>query len=155
MYLAGHSAGGVLAVAESLLCNDKKMRAAYNIEDRNYKYNGIILNCGAMHFYENSLPYWGMRNMIFPKGYKRTDKYKFLIFENSGKISTLPKTVLLTNERDELRKMSYHFKRVLDNNNVDNKLFDIGSDGHIGIIFKPYTVENQKVIDSILEYFEI
>ena len=155
MYLAGQSAGGVLAVAESLLCNDKKMRADYKIEDRNYKYKGIILDCGAMHFYENSLAYWGMRNMIFPKGYKRTDKYKFLIFENSDKISTLPKTVLLTNEKDELRKMSYHFKKILDNNNVDNKLFDIGSDGHIGIIFKPYTVENQKVIGSILEYFEI
>ncbi|NLL91166.1 MAG: alpha/beta hydrolase [Ruminococcaceae bacterium] len=155
MYIAGHSAGGVLAVAESLLCDDERMRADYNIEDRDYKYNGIILDCGAMHFYKSSLAYWGMRNMIFPKGYKKTDKYKYLIFDKNNKLSVLPKTVILTNEKDELRKMSYHFKRVLDYNNVDNKLFDIGSDGHIGIIFKPYTVENQKILDNITEYFEL
>jgi len=155
MYLVGHSAGGVLAVAESLLCNDKKMRDDFNIEERDYKYSGIVLDCGAMHFYDKSIAYWGMRNMIFPKGYKKTDKYQYLVFENNCKLSTLPKTILLTNEKDELKKMTYYFKKVLDDNNVDNKLFDIGTDGHMGIIFKPYTDENQKIIDDIQEYFEI
>jgi acetyl esterase/lipase len=155
MYLAGHSAGGVLAVAESLLCNDKQMRADFNIDERNYKYRGIILDCGAMHFYKRNIAYWGMRSMIFPKGYKKMDKYQYLAFNKNHKLSTLPKTVLLTNEKDELNKMTYHFKKVLDDNNVDNKLFDIGADGHMGIIFKIYTDENQRIIDSILDYFEI
>lgn len=154
MYLAGHSAGGVLAIAESLLCLDKKMRDDFNLGERNYTYNGIILDCGAMHFYVNNLAYWGMRNMVFPKGYKKMTKYHYLIFENNRKLSTLPKTVLLTNEKDELRTMTYYFKKVLDDYQVDNKLFDVGTNGHMGIIFKPYTDENQKVLDAIQEFFE-
>ncbi len=154
MYIAGHSAGGVLAIAESLLCLDKKMRDDFNLGERNYTYNGIILDCGAMHFYVNNLAYWGMRNMVFPKGYKKMTKYHYLIFENNRKLSTLPKTVLLTNEKDELRTMTYYFKKVLDDYQVDNKLFDVGTNGHMGIIFKPYTDENQKVLDAIQEFFE-
>ena len=155
MYIAGHSAGGVLAIAESLLCLDKKMREDFNIDERNYTYNGIILDCGAMHFYVNNLAYWGMRNMVFPKGFKKMAKYHYLIFENNRKLSTLPKTVLLTNEKDELRTMTYYFKKVLDDHQVDNKLFNVGTDGHMGIIFKPYTDENQKMLDAIQEFFEI
>lgn len=155
MYIIGHSAGGVLAIAESLLCNDKKMRDDFHIDDRNYTYKGIILDCGLMHFYDNSLAYWGMRNMVFPKNYKKMDKYKYLIFENNSKLSTLSKTVLLTNKKDPLRNMSYYFKRVLDNYDVDNRLFDTGTDGHMGIVFKIYTDENKKIIDDIQEYFEL
>ena len=155
MYIAGHSAGAVLAAAESLLCIDQKMREDFNVTGRNYGYKGIILDCGVMHFYKKSIAYWGMRNMIFPRGYKKMDKYQYLIFENNRKISTLPKTVLVTNKNDELKNMTYHFKKVLDDSKVDNKLFDVGADGHIGIIFKAYTEENQKVLDGIQEFFEI
>ena len=139
MYIIGHSAGGVLAVAEALLCEDEQMRKDYNVEDRKYNYNGIILDCGALHFYERNIAYWGMRNMVFPKGYNKMDKYQYLIFEKNKSISTLPKAVILTNEKDELRKMSYYFKDILDNRNVENLLIDSGSDGHMGIIYTPYS----------------
>jgi len=155
VYLAGHSAGAVLAVAVSLLCDDQKMRENFNIAERNYSYKGIILDCGAMHFYKKSLAYCGMRNMIFPKGYQKMDEYRYLVFENNSKIATLPKTVLITNKNDELKEMTYQFKKVLDDHKVDNKLFDVGEDGHIGIIFKIYTDEHQKVLDGIQEFFEI
>lgn len=155
MYIVGHSAGGVLALAESLLCNDEKMRKDYNIENRNYNYKGIILDCGALHFYDSSIAYWGMRNMVFPKGYNKMDKYQYLIFEKNNSISTLPKTVILTNEKDELRKMSYYFKTILDKNKIDNKLLDIGSDGHMGIIYTPYSDINQNIIDQIDAFYKV
>ena len=155
MYIAGHSAGGVLAIAESLLCTDEKMREAFHIDDRNYAYRGIILDCGLMHFYKNTLAYRGMRNMVFPKGYKRMDKYQYLIFEKHSKLKTLPKTVLFTNKKDTLRKMTYYFKRVLDAHHVDHRLFDAGTDGHMGIIFHTYSDENQRIMDDVQEYFEI
>ena len=155
MYIAGHSAGGVLAVAESLLCHDKQMRDDVDIDERDYKYSGIILDCGVMHFYRKNIAYWGMRNMIFPKGYRKMDQYQYLVFENNRQLSTLPKTVLLTNEKDNLRDMTHYFKRVLDGHQVDHKLFDVGTDGHMGIIYKPYTEENQRIIDDVQEYFGI
>jgi len=155
MYIAGHSAGGVLAVAESLLCHDKQMRDDFDIDERDYKYSGIILDCGVMHFYRKNIAYWGMRNMIFPKGYRKMAQYQYLVFENNRQLSTLPKTVLLTNEKDNLRDMTHYFKRVLDGHQVDHKLFDVGTDGHMGIIYKPYTEENQRIIDDVQEYFGI
>jgi hypothetical protein len=82
------------------------------------------------------------------------DQYQYLIFDKNSQLATLPKTVLLTNEKDTLRKMTYFFKRVLDAHHVDHKLFDVGADGHMGIIFKTYTDENQRIIDDIQEYFE-
>ena len=48
--------------------------------------------------------------------------------------------------------MTYHFKQVLSNYNVENKLIDKGSDGHMGIIFKPYTKENIRIIDEITNF---
>ena len=155
MYIVGHSAGGVLAVTEALLCEDEQMRKDYNVEDRKYNYNGIILDCGALHFYERNIAYWGMRNMVFPKGYNKMDKYQYLIFEENKSISTLPKTVILTNEKDELRKMSYYFKEILDNKNVENLLIDSGSDGHMGIIYTPYSDKNQSIINQIDSYYKV
>jgi len=154
MYIAGHSAGGVLAIAESLLCNDNNMRDDFNIDERYYQYDGIILDCGLMHFYCRNIAYWGMRNMIFPKGYRKMDKYQYLIFENNCKLSTLPKIILLTNRYDGLKRMTHHYKKVLDDSNVDNKLIESETGGHMEIIFKPYTDENQEVMDSIQEFFE-
>lgn len=155
MYIIGHSAGGVLAVAEALLCEDEQMRKDYNVEDRKYNYNGIILDCGALHFYERNIAYWGMRNMVFPKGYNKMDKYQYLIFEKNKSISTLPKAVILTNEKDELGKMSYYFKDILDNRNVENLLIDSGSDGHMGIIYTPYSENNQSIINQIDGYYKV
>lgn len=155
LYIAGHSAGGVLAVAESLLCHDWKMRAAFNIPERDYMFQGIILDCGAMHVYKKSLAYWGMRNMIFPKGYKAMEQYQYLVFENNPAISSLPKTVLITNEKDELRKMTYQFKTVLEKYSVEHKLFNVGAGGHTGILFAPDTDEYQKMLGEIQDYFEI
>ncbi len=33
------------------------MRDDFYLDERNYTYNGIILDCGAMHFYVNNLPF--------------------------------------------------------------------------------------------------
>ena len=53
LYLAGHSSGGVNAVAESLLSISPDMLSDYGFEKRDYMYNGLLLDCGLMHFYKN------------------------------------------------------------------------------------------------------
>ena len=50
--------------------------------------------------------------------------------------------------------MSYYFKDVLDRNMVQTKIIDRGNDGHMGIIFKPYTKENLEIFDEIMDYFK-
>jgi len=154
MYIAGHSSGGVLAVSEALLCVDPAMRADYGIKDRGYSYKGIITDCGLMHFYKSSIAYWGMRKMCFPKGYKNDKRYKYLMFENNAGLSKLPKAALLTNPKDVLRKMTFHFDKVLESQNTVHRLFLYGKDGHTGIIFRPYTEQNMKVLEQVSEYLQ-
>ena len=152
MYIAGHSSAGVLAVTEAMLCNNTDMLRDYNLKERHYNYKGIILDCGLMHFYKRSIAYTGMRNMVFPKNYSKNEKYKYLIFENREEIKNLPKTVLITNKKDALKNMTYWFKKVLEHYGVPHLLIDDGKDGHMGIIYKPYSEDNLKKIEEIKHF---
>lgn len=146
LYIAGHSAGAVLAVAEALICRDEMMRSDYKVvgDDRDIK--GLILDCGAMHFYQRNIAYWGMRNMVFPRKYKNDPRYKYLLFDDNRNISLLPPVSVITNSTDELRKMSYHFKEILEKAGVKCSLYDKGEGGHMGIIFEPYEEKNSEII---------
>ena len=154
LYIAGHSSAGVLAVIEALLCKSKTLLNDYNLDERNYDYKGILLDCGLMNFYKSDLAYWGMRRMIFPKKYKNDRRYRDIIFDKNEELNKLPKTIVLTNSKDELKNMSYYFKAILDTNNVSSKIIDRGNAGHMGIIFKPYTEENLITLDEIVNYFK-
>ena len=152
LYIAGHSSGGVLAFTECMLSSSPEMLTDFGLKERDYKYKGLITDCGLMHFYKSSIAYWGMRKMIFPKGYKNDKRYKYLTAENNEYIKKLPKAALLTNSKDVLKKMTYYFDEVLTKKSVEHKLFEYGKDGHTGIIFKPYTDENQAVLKAVKDY---
>lgn len=154
MYICGHSSAGVLAVIEALLCKSDKLAEDFSITKRNFAYKGIILDCGLMNFYKNNIAYWGMRNMVLPKKYKKDRRYQGMVFENNNELHKLPKTVLLTNSKDELKDMTYYFEKVLSKAKVKNKMIDRNSDGHMGIIFKPYTDENTEIIDEIISWLK-
>ncbi len=149
IYIAGHSSGGVNALTECLLCLDEKMRADYKIAPRDYKYKGIILDCGLMQFYKKSIAYNGMRKMIFPKGYETDKRYPYLVFEGNETLKLLPETVLITNRKDELKGMTFYFQKLLERSGVTNTLLDRGPDGHMGIIFEPFSESGSQLLDSI------
>ena len=151
--IAGHSSAGVLAVTECLLCKSGEMREHFGIGERAYEYRGLLLDCGLMHFYQKSIAYWGMRNMVFPKHYKKMPQYRDMIFEDNPALSALPKTFLITNDNDELKDMTFYFKSLLDKNNVPNTLDRTGSDGHMGIVFRPYTPEGLDTMEKMIEFF--
>ncbi len=152
LYIAGHSSGGVLAFTECMLSCSPEMLSDFGLKEREFKYKGLITDCGLMHFYKSSIAYWGMRKMIFPKGYKNDKRYKYLTAENNEYITRLPKAALLTNSKDVLKKMTYYFDNVLTKKSVEHRLFEYGKDGHTGIIFKPYTDENQAVLENVRDY---
>lgn len=152
LYIAGHSSGGVLAVAEALLCVDPLMRFDYGIKERNYTYMGVITDCGLLHFYKSSIAYWGMRKMCFPKGFKKDKRYGYLVFEKNTALSRLPMLAIMTNKKDVLRKMTFHFDKVLSDKCCEHHLYMYGEDGHTGIIFKPYTEQNLEILKQIKEY---
>ena len=152
LYIAGHSSGGVQAFTECMLSESSEMLKNFGLKERDYRYKGLITDCGLMHFYKSSIAYWGMRRMIFPKGYKQDKRYKYLTVTGNEYITRLPKTALITNKKDVLKKMTYFFDGVLSEKSVDHRLFDGGKDGHTGIIFCPYKEENIKTMKEIRDY---
>lgn len=153
LYLAGHSSGGVNAVAEALLSISPEMIHDYGFKKRDYEYNGLVLDCGLMHFYKNSIAYKGMRSMVFPKRYKKDRRYHYLLFDRNNDINRLPKTVIITNESDELKAMSYYFDELLKSRNVEHILFEKGPKGHMGVIFNPNN-DGLRLIDEISDYLK-
>ena len=153
LYLAGHSSGGVNAVAESLLSISPDMLSDFGFEKREYMYNGLLLDCGLMHFYKNSVAYNGMRGMVFPKGYKNDARYRHLLFAENSEISNFPKTVIITNESDELKDMSLYFDGLLKSRNVKHILFENGSKGHMGVIFAP-KADGMRLLGEVSEYLK-
>ena len=154
LYTVGHSSGGVNSVAEVLLSISSKMISDYGFEKRDYEYSGLIIDCGLMHFYKNSIAYNGMRRMVFPKGYKNDKRYGYLLFDQNNDINMLPPTVIITNESDQLKSMSYYYKNLLQSRNVEHVLFDKGSKGHMGVIFDPKK-DDMILINEILDYLKI
>lgn len=152
IYIAGHSSGAVLAFVECMLSSSSEMLSDFGLQERDYNYKGLITDCGLMHFYKSSIAYWGMRKMVFPKGYEDDKRYRYLAVENNEYIHKLPRAALLTNSKDVLKKMTYHFDEVLTEKNIEHRLFEYGKDGHTGIIFKPYTDENQEVLMKVKDY---
>lgn len=153
LYLSGHSSGGVNSVAEALLSISDEMLSDYGFEKRDYKYNGLLLDCGLMHFYKKSIAYNGMRNMVFPKGYKKDKRYNYLIFDLNNDIRNLPKTAIITNNSDELKAMSFYFDKLLENKNVEHNLFEKGSKGHMGVIFNP-RYDGMNLLKKISDYLQ-
>ena len=154
MYVVGHSSGGVNAVAEVLLSLSSEMLSDYGFEKRDYTYRGLIIDCGLMHFYKNSIAYNGMRRMVFPKSYKNDRRYEYLLFDRNDDVNRLPKTVIITNESDQLKDMSYYFNELLDKRYVEHVLLEKGSKGHMGVIFDPKK-DGMILINEIYDYLGI
>ena len=92
--------------------------------------------------------------MVFPKGYKKDKRYNYLLFDRNNDINRLPPTVIITNDSDQLKDMSYYFNELLDKRNVEHVLFEKGSKGHMGLIFEPKK-DAMILINEILNYLKI
>jgi acetyl esterase/lipase len=157
VFLCGHSAGAVLATIEALLAQNARLREVFNIHDRGFdRYDGIILDCGMMTFYQRTPNYWGMRKMVFEKNYRRSIYYKNMVWENIDEISSLPKTYLISNEKDALKHMTLKFNKLLEDRKVPHCL-NYGVEealGHMAIIYDPESAGCSKVIDGALRFFQ-
>ena len=49
--------------------------------------------------------------------------------------------------------MTFYFKELLDKHNVPNTLDRTGSDGHMGIVFRPCTQDGLDMMEKMIEFF--
>lgn len=153
--LCGHSAGAVLAAIEALRVQSARLQKIFDTEEGGFiSYQGLILDCGMMTFYENTIGYWGMRNMVFDKGYRHDIKYGNMIWRKIPELATLPKTYLISNEKDELRHMTLEFKKILDERKIENLMNFQANEalGHMAVIYAPDSVGCSLIIDEMTHY---
>jgi acetyl esterase/lipase len=153
IYLCGHSAGAVLAVMEALISGSERLRTVFEIpQTKDCEFQGLALDCGMMTFYQNSIPYLGMRSMLLEKGYLKTEAYQNMIWANIPEFQNLPKTFLVSNDKDELKKMTLDFKKILDSMQVVNKLNFDGEDGHMGILYDQTSEKNAGILAELVSW---
>jgi acetyl esterase/lipase len=155
LFLCGHSAGAVLAVLESLMAQSPRMRTVFALGGEDFlPYAGLVLDCGMMTFYQNTLGYWGMRTMVLDRGYRHDAQYNNMLWNQIPELSALPKTFLVSNAKDELRHMTTEFKRILDERNIENRLnYQTESAlGHMAIIYNPDSSGCSELIDAMTCY---
>lgn len=155
VFICGHSAGAVLAVIEALNSKSARLRKIFNAPDNcRLQYKGLVLDCGMMTFYQNTVGYWGMRTMVFEKEYWRSETYRNMIWKRVPEFSSLPKIFLISNKKDELKDMTLKFKDILDKSGVENKM-DFQTDlalGHCAIIYDPDSEACSGIIDRVVAY---
>ena len=81
-------------------------------------------------------------------------RYGYLLFDQNNDINMLPPTVIITNESDQLKDMSYYFNELLDKRYVEHVLLEKGSKGHMGVIFDPKK-DGMILINEIFDYLGI
>ena len=52
-------------------------------------------------------------------------RYGYLLFDQNNDINMLPPTVIITNESDQLKSMSYYYKNLLQSRNVEAQIYVI------------------------------
>lgn len=155
VFLSGHSSGCVLAVMEALIAESPRMQALFNTQSGGFlQYHGLVLDCGLMNFYKKSLPYWGMRSMCFEKNYQQTAYYQNMIWHQIPEFSSLPKMHLISNEKDELRDMTFDFMKLLDERRMTYQLNyqTKGALGHTAILYNPTDKMCAGVLDGITSF---
>ena len=155
VYISGHSAGAVLAISEVLNSQSSRLRDVFRLaEVETLQYLGLALNCGFMIFYQRTLAYRLLRQMVFPENYENDDRYHNMIWNQIPELAALPKTFLSSNKKDELRNMTRMFKQILDERGVPNHMNyqTTGSLGHMAIIYDPGSAECSAVIDEMVGY---
>ena len=155
VYLSGHSAGAVLAVMESLIVQSARLRAVYSCADKGFeRYQGLILDCGMLSFYQKSVGYWGMRSIAFERGYKRLDTYRNMLWEQLPELALLPRVFLVSNAKDELRQMTLEFERLLTARGVQHTLNyqDAEILGHVAILYNTEKAKCAEILDEAAHY---
>jgi acetyl esterase/lipase len=155
IFICGHSAGAVLAAVDATAAQSSRLREVFGITGNGFlPYSGLVADCGLMAFYQRSVGYWGMRSMVFDKGYKHDDKYRNMIWREVPELAALPKTFLISNSKDELRYMTTGFKRILDEKGITNRLnYQIDNAlGHMAVIYNPDAADCAAVIDDMAKY---
>lgn len=158
VFIAGDSAGGVLAMTAALITQSRRMQTLFEAEPPRLRFQSIGIISGMMSFHLKDTKYNLLRSVCFEKGYKQKEYYQNMIFDNIPEMKDLPPVFLVTSEEDLLFYMTMEFEKTLQRYHVPYRLkvFPKGDGrmlGHVFGIQHPEYEESAECVDEMAAFF--
>jgi hypothetical protein len=156
IYVVGESAGAYLTAMATLISKSQRLQEVFNVKKPEINIKALSLNCGFFEIERKGVQWWGMRSMLFNKGYKKQEYYKNLIFNSLPDILILPPVFITSNEDDELKFMTEYFVEILVNNGLEHTYYYPQETerklGHVFNILHLDWEESKNLNNAMLEY---
>lgn len=157
VYWTGDSAGGYLITNLAGLRADSKMREIYGVPEIKTPISALGIISGML--YTNKKDPLGMvlPKMMFGKGYKRKDFYKYTNLERPEFIDSLPPVYMVSSADDMLKEHTLSFHKALVEREHEVKLRFFDKDKrlvHAFVALYPDYPESELAYREMLEFFE-
>lgn len=157
VFLTGDSAGGMLAIHETLVNNDIDVAAIYGLVQPGFTFNAIALTSG-MYELDKGAP-----KVMFPGIFGTYSKKKAPHFADLdlSKLVTkenVPPCFMVTSKEDFIRGATLRFAKVLDEKGIPYTLVDYPKCPeqklpHVFSVLQPNTVKGKDCIDKMINFF--
>lgn len=159
VFMAGDSAGGVLAVMAVLIAHNERLQKLFGTNKTAFHFKAISVICGMMNFDKEEFKYWGLRSVCFDRGYKKKEYYQNMIFDNIPEMNNLPPVFLATSEEDALCYMTLGFEHTLKKYGITYQLEcchkrEGQTLGHIFNVQYPEYEESIALNDKMIHFFK-
>lgn len=158
VFIAGDSAGGLLAAYACLLSTSGKLREIYGAKETNLDIKAAGLISG-MFFFEDGLAKL-LSPGIFGKGGRGKSAYRdYLSFYDIIDEGKFPPAYLVTSKEDMIRKSTLKFKKLLDEKGVESVFFDYPKGKNhklehvFSVLYPSEYPESTEVIDEMTAFF--
>ncbi len=159
VFLTGDSAGGMLAIHETLVNNDVDVAASYGLVQPGFTFNALGLTSGMFEFDKSA-----MIKILFPGIFgtyskKKAPHYNDLDLSKLVKKETVPPCFLVTSEEDFIRGATLRFDKLLEKISVPHVICDYPKCPeqklpHVFSVLEPATEKGQDCIGKMLDFFE-
>ena len=158
VFLTGDSAGGMLAIHETLVNNDIDVAAIYGLVQPGLTFNAIALTSG-MYDLDKGAP-----KIMFPGIFGTFSKKKAPHFADLdlSKLVTkenVPPCFMVTSAEDFIRDATIRFAAVLDSKNIPYTLVDYPKCPeqklpHVFSVLNPTSIKGKDCIDKMVAFFK-
>lgn len=159
VFITGDSAGGMLAIHETLVNNDIDLAASYGLVQPGFTFNAVALTSGMFEFDKSA-----MIKILFPGIFGTWSKKKAPHFEDLDlsklvKKETVPPCFLVTSKEDFIHDATVRFADLLKSKDIPYVLYDYPKCKeqklpHVFSVLQPATPKGKDCIEKLIAFFK-
>ncbi len=159
VFITGDSAGGLLAIHETLVNNDIDLAASYGLVQPGFSFNAVALTSGIFEFDKSA-----MIKILFPGIFgtwskKKASHYKDLDLSGLIRKETVPPCFLVTSKEDFIRGATVRFAELLKSKDIPYILYDYPRCAeqklpHVFSVLQPSSVKGRDCIEKMIAFFK-